>query len=294
MPLEQPAAPAGRIDEPAPAKLNLYLHVVGRRPDGYHLLDSLVAFATVADRVTVAAADRPSFSVSGRYADAVPTDRSNLAWQAVEALAAAVGRRPDVTIDLAKQLPVAAGIGGGSADAAAVLRALARLWDVPAGDPRLAELAAGLGADVPACLWGRSCFVGGIGERLDPAPPLTGTPVVLVNPGVPLATPAVFKARSGAFSSTDRFAVQPAGPAELGAWLARRRNDLTDPACRLCPAIPRALAALQDTDGCLLARMSGSGATCFGLYAQPGQAQAAAGLLAARQPDWWIAPGELL
>ena len=294
MPVGQPPLPDVRLDEPAPAKLNLYLHVVGRRPDGYHLLDSLVAFASVGDRIAVAPADPPSFSISGPQAGEIPADRSNLAWQAAEALAVAAGRRPTVAVELAKHLPVAAGVGGGSADAAAVLRALTRLWDLPAGAPWLAELAARLGADVPVCLAGRPCFVGGIGERLDPAPSLTGTPLVLVNPRTPLATPAVFKAREGGFSSADRFVERPAGPAALADLLAVRRNDLTDPARRLCPVIDTVLAALRETDGCLLARMSGSGATCFGLYERSGEAQAAAAALLAREPRWWAAAGELL
>ena len=294
MPLEYASASLMRIEEAAPAKLNLYLHVVGRQPDGYHLLDSLVAFASVGDRLTVTPCEQPAFAVVGPRAEAVPADRANLAWQAVEAAAAALGRDAGVSVVLDKHLPVAAGIGGGSADAAAVLRALARLWDIPADAPWLAELAGRLGADVPVCLAGHSCFVGGIGERLDPAPPVAGTPVVLVNPGEPLATPAVFKARTGAFSQADRFAEPIGGPAGLAAKLAQRRNDLTGPARHLCPAVDRVLPALQTTDGCLLARMSGSGATCFGLYPDQTAAQAAAAALREGHPDWWVAAGELL
>jgi 4-diphosphocytidyl-2-C-methyl-D-erythritol kinase len=295
----QPSAPSRAasvepVAEPAPAKLNLYLHVVGRRPDGYHLLDSLVAFASVGDRVTAEPAAAPAFAVFGPRAGEVPRDETNLAWRAAGALADALGRPLDAAVALTKTLPVAAGVGGGSADAAAVLRALARLWSVDAGDPRLADLAARLGADVPVCLDGRPRFVGGIGERLDAAPPVAGTPLVLVNPGQPLATPAVFKARAGAFSEPARFADAPEGPAALARRLAGRRNDLWEPARRLCPAIDAVLGELEGTGGCLLARMSGSGATCFGIYDSQSRADAAAEAIAALRPGWWVAPGRLL
>jgi 4-diphosphocytidyl-2-C-methyl-D-erythritol kinase len=224
----------------------------------------------------------------------VPQDRTNLAWRAAEALAEALGRPLDTAIALTKSLPVAAGVGGGSADAAAVLRALARLWGLDAADPRLARIAGRLGADLPVCLAGRPSFVGGIGEQLDPAPTVAGTPLVLVNPNEPLATPAVFKARTGGFSEPTRFADPPAGPADLARLLAGRRNDLTEPARRLCPAVDAVLAALAESRGCLLARMSGSGATCFGLYETPSNAAAAASALAEARPGWWVAAGELL
>jgi 4-diphosphocytidyl-2-C-methyl-D-erythritol kinase len=297
------ASPAGagapaEIVEAAPAKLNLYLHVVGRRPDGYHLLDSLVAFASVGDRVAVSPAADPAaptgLAVTGPFAAEVPADGGNLAWQAAAALAAALYRPCDVAVRLDKALPVAAGIGGGSADAAAVLRACARLWGVAADAPLLTDIAAGLGADVPVCLAGRTRFVGGIGERLEPAPDVAGCPVVLVNPLVPLPTPAVFRARTGPFSDPARFAGAPGGPAGLAALLRERRNDLAAPARRLCPAVDTVLAALEDTGGCRLARLSGSGATCFGLYDDAGTAAAAAEALAAAHPGWWVRAGVLL
>ncbi len=295
--------------EPAPAKLNLYLHVVGRRPDGYHLLDSLVVFASVADRITVAPAPASSLTVDGPFAAAVPPGEGNLALAAAERLGGLLGDRGEgpnprgVAIALTKALPVAAGLGGGSADAAAVLRALLRLWDragagLAPADPGLARLAESLGADVPACLAGQPRYVGGIGERLDPAPAVSGIPVVLVNPGLPLPTPAVFRARTGDFSSPDRFPGPLDGtafePPVLAALLADRRNDLTEAALTLCPAVGTVLAALTATSGCLLARMSGSGATCFGLFDRPASAVDAAAALARAEPGWWVQAGHLL
>ena len=282
------------IVETAPAKLNLYLHVVGRRPDGYHRLDSLIAFASVADTVTVSPGGGCRLEVDGPLAQAVPAGADNLVLRAARALADAAGRDPDVTIRLTKRLPVAAGIGGGSADAAAVIRALSALWGLSAADPVLADVALGLGADVPVCLWRGTWYVGGIGEELSPAPSLAGLPLVLVNPGQPVPTPAVFAARRGAFSDPDRFdqpALRETGPVAL---LAGRRNDLTDAARSLCPAIGDALEALASLPGCRLARMSGSGATCFGLFADGDAAAAGADLVRRSRPGWWVADAAIL
>lgn len=295
----RPAATAvSTIDEPAPAKLNLYLHVTGRRPDGYHLLDSLFAFADIGDRIRLKPGDGPSLSVDGPFAPAAPAGPDNLALKALLALAEAVGRPPDVAMVLTKALPVAAGIGGGSADAAAALRGLGRLWGVDGGDPRIRAVAAGLGADVPACLLGTSCFAAGIGDELTPALSTAGLPVVLVNPGVALATPDVFRARTGGFSAPTRldarFDNRPADPRGWAAALRARRNDLTPAALALAPEIGEVLAALEDPEGCLIARMSGSGATCFGLFEDHAAARAAAEVIAARRPGWWVRPARLL
>ena len=190
----------------APAKVNLYLHVVGRRADGYHLLDSLVAFAAFGDAVSVRSADALSLTIDGPFAGSPALTGENVVLRAALALAQAVGRDADVAIRLTKRLPVAAGIGGGSADAAALLTALCRLWQVAEGAVDLAKVGQALGADVPVCLAGRPTLVAGIGEDLTPAPALPPTAMVLVNPGVPLSTPAVFKARAGPFSAPGRFA----------------------------------------------------------------------------------------
>lgn len=276
------------LTEPAPAKVNLYLHVVGRRPDGYHLLDSLVAFADDGDLLEVAPADDLRFTVSGPFAAEIPTGDDNLAVRAAVALAAAAGRPPAAAIRLDKRLPVASGIGGGSADAAAVLRALVRLWDVRLGEDALAALALALGADVPMCLQRRPVFVGGIGEQITTAPLLPACGLVLVNPRAPLPTPAVFKARTGSFSAPARFAAPPADAAALAGLLAQRSNDLAAPAMALMPAVGNVLAALATAPGVMLARMSGSGATCFGLCADRAAARAAAATLAVGHPDWWV------
>lgn len=294
---------------PAPAKLNLYLHVVGRRADGYHELDSLVAFANVADTVTVRPGIArvalrgtdlppagPRLVISGPFGAALMAEdpSGNLVLRAAHALAARIGVPAEALLTLEKVLPIASGIGGGSADAAAALRGLAALWGVDPGDVRLFEVAASLGADVPVCLAGRPCFFGGVGEKLDEAPPLPETHVVLVNPGVLVPTPAVFKARTGGFSQPARFEHAPASVADLAALLAERRNDLTAPALAVAPVIADALAAIERTEGCLLARLSGSGATCFGLYASAEDARRAAGTIAADAPGWWVKPARLL
>ncbi|MEO3434053.1 4-(cytidine 5'-diphospho)-2-C-methyl-D-erythritol kinase [Inquilinus sp. CAU 1745] len=294
----RPAATAvSVIEEPAPAKLNLYLHVTGRRPDGYHLLDSLFAFADIGDRIRLRPGEGPSLSVDGPFASAAPAGPDNLALKALLALAEAVGRPPGVAMELTKALPVAAGIGGGSADAAAVLRGLCRLWDIDRRDPRIRTVAGSLGADVPACLLGAACFAAGIGDELTPAPSTAGLPVVLVNPGVALATPDVFRARTGGFSAAARFDDRFDNPSDPRGWAAAlraRRNDLTPAALALAPEIGEVLAILEDPEGCLLARMSGSGATCFGLFEDHAAARAAAEAIAARRPGWWVRPARLL
>lgn len=271
----------------APAKVNLTLHVTGRRDDGYHLLDSLVAHVGTGDDVTVADADAPAFTVTGPHAAGVPTDGTNLVLRA-----AALMGGPPLSITLHKRLPPASGIGGGSSDAAATLRAIAALRGVPL-PPDAAVLA--LGADVPVCLAARPARMSGIGERLAPVAPLPPAWLVLANPGVSVPTPDVFRAlarRDNPPMPRDL----PAWPdaAALAAWLATQRNDLEAPARAIAPAIGNTLAALAATPGCLLARMSGSGATCFGLFSGATTAQAAAATLAAGHPDWWTAAAPLL
>jgi 4-diphosphocytidyl-2-C-methyl-D-erythritol kinase len=280
---------------PAPAKLNLYLHVTGRRADGYHLLDSLVAFSDIVDRLSVAPAPRLSLAITGPFARDLAQDEAqkNLVWRAAEALAARLGRVPDVAVTLEKNLPVASGIGGGSSDAAAALKALAAHWQASLDERALCALAAALGADVPVCVIGRASFFGGIGDEIAAAPPLPRVPLLLVNPGIALPTASVFRARQGPFSPRARFAVAPASVAALAALLKERRNDLTDAAIGIVPAISDVLARLAAQPGVLLARMSGSGATCFALFETKAAAEAAAAALKAEQPRWWIASGNL-
>lgn len=278
----------------APAKINLYLHVVGKRPDGYHLLDSLVAFADVHDTVIALENDRLDLRVSGPLSDGLAGEGDNLVLRAAKRLAEVAGVVPRARLKLIKRLPVASGIGGGSSDAAATLRALSALWNVRPSAADLHTLALGLGADVPVCLGGRAVHMAGIGETLLPAPRLPSAGIVLVNPRKPLATPPVFKARQGPFSDPDRLAQAPRDAAELARMLEARRNDLMPPATLLMPEIETILGGLRATAGCLLARMSGSGATCFALYADAGTAAVAATALGKAHPGWWIAPGALV
>lgn len=278
----------------APAKVNLTLHVVGKRDDGYHLLDSLVAFAGVGDTLDFAPADTFSLDVTGPTAAQIP-DGENIVLKAARLLAeAAGGQAQGAAIRLTKRLPVAAGIGGGSADAAATLKGLIRLWSLTLPAESLSRVALAIGADVPVCLAGAPTRMMGIGERLEPAPALPPAWLVLVNPMVPLHTPPVFKARTGPFSEADPLKESPADAHALAAALASRRNDLTPPAISIEPVVGEVLAAIAATPGCLLPRMSGSGATCFGLYGTEAEALAAAAALAAAQPGWWVAPARLL
>jgi 4-diphosphocytidyl-2-C-methyl-D-erythritol kinase len=286
----------------APAKLNLFLHVTGRRADGYHLLDSLVAFADCGDTLRAAPAPALSLAVTGPFAGGLAEEQDNLVLRAARALAAAAGSaavlepgtglNPGARLELEKHLPVASGIGGGSADAAATLRLLCRLWGVTLDTAVLDRLALELGADVPVCLHGRPARMSGVGETLEPAPALPPCHVVLVNPGVAVATQAVFRARTGGFSAP---ATLPAGwpdAAAMARGLAALGNDLEAPARALCPVIGDVLAAIGRQPGCLLARMSGSGATCFGLFADAALAgQAAAGVAPS---GWWARSCALL
>ena len=285
------SAEPGAAEEWAPAKVNLFLHVLGRRADGYHLLDSLVVFAGAADRLRVVAASGLSLDIAGTFGAALGAEPDNLVLQAARALAAAGGIVPTGRLRLEKALPVASGIGGGSADAAAALRLLARCWGLAVDAADLAAIASRLGADVRVCLAGRPARMGGVGEVLGPAPRLPRCGLVLVNPGVPVATAAVFRARTGAFSAPAVLPESWADAAAMAADLARCCNDLEAPARALCPAIDTVLDALASAPGCLLARMSGSGATCFGVFPGPAEAEAAAAALA--RPHWWCWGGGL-
>jgi len=277
----------------APAKVNLDLAVTGRRADGYHLLDSLVVFVDIADDVTLIAGTGPALTAEGPFAALLPADPArNLALRALVALAGAMDRPADAALHLVKHLPAAAGLGGGSADAAAVLRLAARVWDARGID--LPALALSLGADVPVCLKGRPVRMRGVGEILDPLPcPLPEAWLVLVNPGLPLETAPVFRARSGGFSEPPpALPARIADAAALADLLRPRRNDLQQAAISLCPAIGDVLAAFGRQPGCLLARMSGSGASCYGLFADGGAAEAALGPL--RRQGWWAQGGRML
>jgi 4-diphosphocytidyl-2-C-methyl-D-erythritol kinase len=276
----------------APAKVNLYLHVTGRRGDGYHLLDSLVTFVDIGDRLRAESAASLSLAVDGpEAADLAAVGDGNLVLRAARLLADRAGITAGAALHMEKHLPVAAGIGGGSSDAAAALLALTRLWRISLDDGALRALGARLGADIPACLYRRAVWVGGIGERLEPAGPLPEAGILLVNPRRALATAAVFAARRGPFGHVGRFAPMPSAAAALARALMPCRNDLTEAAIGLVPEIGAVLARIGRLPGCLLARMSGSGATCFALFANRAAAEAARAEVAAAEPWWWCAAG---
>lgn len=281
------------VSEFAPAKINLALHVVGRRPDGYHLLDSLVVFADVGDRVTALASDGLALAITGPRAEGLEVE-GNLVLRAASMLKDSAGTLGlGAALTLEKHLPVASGIGGGSSDAAAALRALDGLWRLGFGRGRLAEIGMDLGADVPVCVHGAAARMRGIGEAIEPVA-LPQVSLVLVNPGRPLSTTAVF----GRLERRDNPSMEAlpvlrtAG--DLAGWLKRCRNDLEPPALGAEPLVGDVLRVLMAAPGCLIARMSGSGATCFGLFADHGAAERAAGFFAENRRDWWAAAARTL
>jgi 4-diphosphocytidyl-2-C-methyl-D-erythritol kinase len=292
---DESKAGARACTEAAWAKVNLTLQVTWRRADGYHELESLVVYSDVGDLLTIEAVESNSLTltVQGPQAGPLLDEHDNLVMLAAEALCKRAGVRAGAAITLTKNLPVASGIGGGSADAAAALRGLTRLWqlDLPAAE--LAELALTRGADVPVCLRGDAAIMSGSGEELQPLAALPPLWLLLVNPGVAVSTSAVFRSLAGKFSKVREPRLPPIGLAPFIDWLAARGNDLQAPACRIAPAVAQVLAALDDTDDCLLARMSGSGATCFGLFESEPAARSAAALLAETHSDWWVAPALL-
>jgi len=284
------------------AKVNLTLRVVGRRVDGYHDLESVVAFADCADRLTLVPGGDLKLETTGPMAHACGQTADNLVLKAAALLAARLPELKLGAFSLDKVLPVAAGIGGGSADAAAALRLLARLNDLSLDDQRLAEVALQTGADVPVCLLSHACDMTGVGETLLPLD-LPELPCVMVNPCVPLATKDVFSAlglRNGellvGFTDVIESPAWPERGASVAEWveaLSYVGNDLEAPAMRIQPAISDVLSALHGSDGALLSRMSGSGATCFAIYGDRARAQAAADRIRQAHAEWWIHAGVL-
>jgi 4-diphosphocytidyl-2-C-methyl-D-erythritol kinase len=277
----------------APAKINLFLHVGDKRADGYHDLVSLIAFADTGDWLEVRDAKRQSLSITGPFADALKDETDNLVLKAARALDVWAEERghktSPVELILEKNLPIAAGIGGGSSDAAAVLHLLAEHWSLPIPIDELESIGKAMGADVPVCLRGCPTLVSGMGEILSPAPELPAFSLVLVNPGIEVPTKRIFNTisvRSGTvpppfpprFESARTFAM----------FLDGLFNDLAAPAKAIAPVIMSAEGALVATEGCLIARMSGSGATCVGLYEKDEDAVAAAAKIAQANPSWWV------
>ena len=282
----------------APAKINLTLHVTGQRDDGYHLIDTLVAFAPVGDQLVIQDGNTLSLTIEGPEAAGVPADMGNLALRAAAIFGGDVG----AALTLEKNLPRASGMGGGSADAAAALRGILmhredwieRNWDALEDELRMfAEQILALGADVPMCLLSKTCRARGIGEKIEFLD-LPALPAILVNPRVPVATAEVFDALRSRNNAPMSDALPTfADAAALTDWLAGQRNDLEAPAIEAAPIIADVLGAIRATDGCALARMSGSGATCFGLYADKDSAVRAGEAVRAARPEWWVAGGLL-
>ncbi|MEQ8710600.1 MAG: 4-(cytidine 5'-diphospho)-2-C-methyl-D-erythritol kinase [Rhodospirillales bacterium] len=288
-------ADAALVTEFAAAKINLWLHVTGRRDDGYHLLDSLIAFAGIGDRLTLTAADDLSLAITGPFSDGLATTNDNLVIRAAWLLASEAGIRPAAAITLEKNLPVASGIGGGSADAAAAIRGLSKLWNLDLPTDVTARLALRLGADVPMCLAGKAALASGIGEVLQPVDRIAPVWLVLVNPRIALSTPEIFRRRDSSFTDIPAPAASKlADLSGLIAVLQERHNDLQPPAIRLAPMVGGVLKRLHGLGGCRHAAMSGSGATCFGLFEDRQTAEQAALQLSSENPEWWSAAAPLL
>jgi 4-diphosphocytidyl-2-C-methyl-D-erythritol kinase len=274
--------------EQAPAKINLTLRVLGRRGDGYHELESLVAFADIADTLALQPANETVLDIAGPFAAASGPVADNLVLKAAAALRQRVNGLKAGRFRLQKNIPVAGGLGGGSADAAAALRLLARVNDLPSGDARLAAAALTVGADVPVCLESRPRVMRGIGERLTPPVELPQLAAVLVNPGVPLSTRDVFAAFSVTPGKTENISPVPRSAAGLFDYLKANGNDLTAAAIARAPVVAEVLRTLNGLPGAGFAAMSGSGPTCFALFASPAEAAAAARRVQSGNKEWWV------
>lgn len=273
----------------AKAKINLALHVTGRRTDGFHLLDSLVVFADIGDQLHIAPADQTSLEIAGPFGDGLRVDDDNLVLQAYRHLSDAMASPlPPTAFRLQKNLPVSSGIGGGSADAAAALNGLIELWQIDIDADRLSAIALSLGADVPVCLNDASCRMRGIGEELVNIDHFPVLDCVLVNCGIGVSTPAVFKQLSLPIGQAAFSTMGDLPGNDWIEWLGQTRNDLQKAAIALTPDIGQTIVALEQAPACQLARMSGSGTTCFGLFNSPREAEDAATAIAGEHPDWWV------
>jgi len=281
------------FDEPAPAKVNLFLHVIGRRDDGYHDLESLVVFTVFGDVIRARPAAELSLDRTGPFAAQLPENPSDdLCLRAARDLAAALGRDAGVALTLEKNIPVAAGVGGGSSDAAAVLRALCHIWQVDVDDRQVMQVATQLGADVPVCLAATTAEMRGIGDIIVPRLGGPELDLLLVNPNRPLSTASVFGALDAPKIASRPSVIPVNGNGSDGylAALSDKRNDLTGPACDLCPDIGDVLEMLSGLTDCTLARMSGSGPTCFGVFEDQKSCARAARMVSDAQPGWWVCP----
>ncbi|MBI1215551.1 MAG: 4-(cytidine 5'-diphospho)-2-C-methyl-D-erythritol kinase [Alphaproteobacteria bacterium] len=278
----------------APAKINLFLHITGKREDGLHLLQSVMVFVDVGDELEFSPHDSLFLDVEGPFAADMPSPHGNLAYKAAQLLSAEYKVPMRGRITLTKRLPVASGIAGGSSDAATALRGLAKLWGLPEEKDRLRRIGAQLGADVPACLTGRPVWTEGIGERVTVLPDMPAMSFVLVNPMVATPTPEVFARFRNKFSPALQFSGRRKSMHEWIADLKLYRNDLTSAAMEVTPEIRGVLAALRETPNCHFARLSGSGATCFGVFDHAQAATAAVNKLKHQYPDWWVSAASLM
>ncbi len=294
------ATPKKTLNVFAPAKINLYLHITGRQDNGYHTLDSLVGFADIGDHIRIEAADDFTFQIDGPYAhafgpkecDASPHS-SNLVVQAVWALAQAAQKTPNIHVTLTKNIPLAAGLGGGSADAAAVIWGLLKWWELPTQATYLPALMTSLGADVPVCLASTPARMQGIGDILDVVPTMPEIPIVLINPNKACPTKEIFRDFDSDFKTPYPLPDTLHDFDGLITFLAQRHNDLEPPAKAYVPEIQTVLSALNTEEGCALARLSGSGASCFGLFKDEAHAKSTASTIAEDYPEWWVKTGWL-
>jgi 4-diphosphocytidyl-2-C-methyl-D-erythritol kinase len=281
-----------RIDETALAKINLDLRICGRREDGYHDLDSIVVFADIGDDLVFSPADELTLTIDGPFGGKLSNDDDNLVLLAARALAQKAGREALAHIHLDKRLPVAAGIGGGSADAAATLRGLTRLWGLPFSMSDLHPLAKALGADVPVCLGSSAARMQGVGEILTPISSKARLPLLLVNPGKAVPTPDVFRALE-TISGVRTSSLNDTTEQSFRDHLQSSVNDLEPAAIQIEPVIKTSLDAIRDEPGCVFARMSGSGPTCFGVFGDPSSRDRALSRLAVSRPGWWIVGADI-
>jgi 4-diphosphocytidyl-2-C-methyl-D-erythritol kinase len=282
----------------APAKINLYLHVTGRRDKGYHALDSLIAFADIGDTVILEPSDQFEFSIGGYFGDSLQgRDRladfnsTNLVIKAAVMMAQNFDKKLLVHIGLEKNLPLASGLGGGSSDAAAVIWGLVNLWNIQRNDVVLSEILLRLGADVPVCFTAQNSHILGIGEIITPRLHDAELPIVLVNPGKPCLTKTVFQKFDQLFSKPIILPEKFDNAEHFIEFLRLQRNDLEAIACEVVPEIYNVLTSLKMRQGCLLARLSGSGASCFGLFLNEDDAVQAAKTIKSENPDWWVKSG---
>lgn len=282
----------------APAKINLYLHVTGRHDDGYHAIDFLAGFTDFGDEISVEHAEELTLEITGRFAKHLAGEvvEENLVVRAARAVAGLAGQAPNVKITLKKNLPIGAGIGGGSSDAAATVHALLKLWGIKPEQEKLDTVLLSLGADVPVCYYGISArgaaaHVRGIGQEITPVDIAHDIPVVLIYSGAPCATPDVFAAYNQEFGKDVDVPVNINNFEDCVEFLLKQSNDLYETACGIVPDINQALTALAGQSGCVIARMSGAGSACFGVFEDIKMAQNTAFVLKINHPNWWVQAG---